>query len=186
MATTTETTPKDYIISGTIAKVSRLDKEKATVGKDGVEKRVFLTIATDPFDTINMEGKIEKTNTISMNAYNLCNTIAILDPTSKLATMVTIAFGEPIKPQLLAIALQCATIKVQREFHKKGSVREDGISTYENDCYTSKLIGYSENIIPAVKKAIENAIDNFDVSVPIADEEKQQKKAANLAVTWQW
>ena len=179
---TAEKVYEDYKVKAVIAKVSKLDADKATF-KD-TEKRVFLTLATEPFATFDKEGKETTTNSISLNSFALLSQIVTKAPESTIAVLSTMALGESIRPDLFALCLQGAEIVVNRTFHKQGETNADG-QQYEHDCYTSEIVSFVEHISPIANSVITTAITTNSIVLK-SDEQTEANKAKKLALTWQW
>ena len=175
-------TPTDYKIKSVIARVGKLDADKATFKES--EKRVFLTLSGEAFPTFDKDGKETTTNNISVNAFALLSQIVTATPDSTLAVLSTMALGESIRPDLFALCLQGAEIVVQRTYHKKGEANQQG-EKYEHDCYTSEIVSFVEHISPIANSVITTAITTNSIVLK-SDEQTEANKAKKLALTWQW
>lgn len=117
--------------------------------------RVSFQLNVD-FPSINKDGKEENTNTFGINVFNLVQQIGMSVPEIALAD--TLSMGQPINPQIIALAMQGADIEIKREFKAKGEKREGTNDTYANDCIVSKFDKVTTHILPQFAAMLANIV----------------------------
>lgn len=105
------------------------------------------------FSTIDLKTGEEKvTNMFGLNIYNVVNQVSASVPEIQLAD--TLAMGQMVNPQIIALAMMNADIEVTREFHEKGEKRENTNDTYTNDCIVSKIVSVKPHIHPTFSQML--------------------------------
>lgn len=174
--------PKDYTITGArIVRVSSIDKSKSTFAES--EKRVFLLLDTN-FKSFDKDGKEIETDTLTIDRFALAQQVCKADPDSTLAAMLSATLGDAIRPELFAASLQGANVDIRRTFHAENELRQDGMSVYSHNCFTSEIISFSEHINKIASKMIDKAIEENNFTT--ANNEEKEKKELTLSQKWQW
>ena len=141
---------------------------------EGNEQRIsFWT--NQKFKTIDYNSQEEiESDKFGINAYNLINQVRAFVPEIQLAE--TMAMGQQVNPQIIALALINSEMNIEREFKSADELRYNGEETYGRDLYMTKILSVRTNILPQfqlminklimekpaiVKKA--SAIDYFDI-----------------------
>lgn len=112
----------------------------------GDDNRITFVLNTD-FETIDFAtGETKVTNMFGLNIFAVVNQVAQFVPEIQLAD--TLALGNCVNPQIIALALTNATIEVKREAHEKGEQRKNTSELYARDCITSEIVKVTTNIKP--------------------------------------
>lgn len=108
-----------------------------------------MRVITDKgFITIDYKTeKEEETNSFSLNQFNLVQQIGEQIPILHMAN--TMAMGEQLNPQIIALCMTGADIVFLREFHAKGESRKETNDAYSKDCYTTNIT----KVVPHISEA---------------------------------
>lgn len=112
----------------------------------GAENRVIIDLDCKPFESIKPNGEIIDTTSFSKDTIALTMQIGSFIPELQLAT--TLAMGQRINPQIIALALMNAKIDIVREFKAAGEARATGNENdvYSNDAYTTTITKVVPNV----------------------------------------
>lgn len=127
---------------------------------NAIENRVTISLDCEPFESIdfNTGETIEKT-AFGVNISNLVNQVK--DSVEAIGLASALAMGQRVNPQIVSLALNGASIVVERTFHKKGDAREvEGV--YERDCWISKITA----VTPHIKPSFQAMLDKLVVEKP--------------------
>ncbi len=105
-------------------------------------------ITDKEFVTIDYKTEKEEDSTaFSLNPFNLLQQIGEQIPILHMAN--TMAMGEQLNPQIIALAVTGADIDFTREFHAKGEARKETNDAYSKDCYTTTIT----KVVPHISEA---------------------------------
>lgn len=154
--TTTKTTTKATTTQATETKEEKVLNYEVTAKVTAVLKTEDgrMRIITDKgFITIDYKTEQkEETNSFSLHPFNLLQQIGEQIPILNMAN--TMAMGEQLNPQIIALALVGADITFLREFHAKGENRKETKDAYSKDCYTTTITRIVAHISEAVNMMI--------------------------------
>ena len=113
-----------------------------------------MRIITDKgFITIDYKTEQpEETNSFSLHPFNLLQQIGEQIPILNMAN--TMAMGEQLNPQIIALCMVGADITFLREFHAKGESRKETNDAYSKDCYTTLITKVAPHISEAANMMI--------------------------------
>lgn len=123
---------------------------------NSIENRVTITLDCEPFESIdfNTGESIEKSG-FGVNISNLVNQVK--DSVEAIGLASALAMGQRVNPQIISLALNGASLVVERTFHKKGDTREiEGV--YERDCWTSKITAVTPHIKPMFQTMLDKLV----------------------------
>lgn len=148
---TKETTEfvKDYTTTARVVSVSYGNVDKYTFTKAS-QKRIQFVIDKE-IDTFDENGEAKKSNSFSINIFNLQQMLAPL--CMEVQAAVTMAMGQLVNPLILAQVLTNSTISFTRIFHAKGEPREyKKEQNYLNNTYSTKITGIKTNMLPVFQQ----------------------------------
>ena len=120
-----------------------------------------ITFVTDKeFETIDYTTEQTITsNMFGLNIYNVVNQLRDKCPEIQLAD--TLAMGAMVNPQLIALVLTNAEMKIKREFKSSDEIREfTENETYGKDCWKTTILDCKTNIHPMFMSMIADLIKN--------------------------
>lgn len=120
-----------------------------------------ITFVTDKeFETIDFTtGQTITSTMFGINIYNAVNQLRNKCPEIQLAD--TLAMGAMVNPQLIALILTNAEMKIQREFKSSDEIREyTENETYGKDCWKTTILDCKTNIHPMFMTMIADLIKN--------------------------
>ena len=120
-----------------------------------------ITFVTDKtFESIDFTtGDSIETNMFGINIYNAVNQLRDKCPEIQLAD--TLAMGAMVNPQLIALIMTNAEIKIKREFKSADEIREfTENETYGRDCWKTTIVSCKTNIHPMFMSMIADLIKN--------------------------
>ena len=133
----------------------------------GSDNRITFVIDTE-FKTLDFATGEEKlTNMFGLNIFAVVNQVAQFVPEIQLAD--TLALGNCVNPQIVALALTNATITIKREVHEKGEQRKNTSELYARDCITSEIVKVSTNIKPIFAQMLMQLVTTAPAIVQKAD-----------------
>ena len=108
-----------------------------------------MRVITDK-DFITIDYKTEQpeeTTSFSLHPFNLLQQVGDQIPILNMAN--TMAMGEQLNPQIIALCMVGADITFLREFHAKGESRKETYDAYSKDCYTTLIT----KVVPHISEA---------------------------------
>lgn len=148
-----------------------------TIYKDS-ERRVIVNFDGEPIPGYK-DGTPTTTNNFGISTRVIATECAPKVPMLMLAN--TLAMGDTINPQIVALCLTGATITFVRTFKSKGSVRESAEFTgrtevYDNDTFKTSVVDVRPNIdvafVPYIQQLIHTSLkakkDTTTVANPFA------------------
>lgn len=120
-----------------------------------------ITFVTDKeFETIDFTtGQTITSNMFGINIYNAVNQLRNKCPEIQLAD--TLAMGAMVNPQLIALILTNAEMKIKREFKSSDEIREyTENETYGKNCWKTTILDCKTNIHPMFMSMIADLIKN--------------------------
>lgn len=146
-AATNAATPE--VIKGVITKVML---------PNGDDNRITFVLDKE-FKTLDFTTGEEKiTNMFGMNIFAVVNQVAQYVPEIQLAD--TLALGNCVNPQIIALSLTNAEVEVTRETHEKGEQRKNTNELYARDCITSTITKVKTNIKPIFAQMLSQLVIN--------------------------
>jgi hypothetical protein len=146
-ATTTATTTavenesKDYSLQGKVLRVSY------SFGGGSVDTDRLTFQLDTTFLTYDIDGKEVETDRFSINIFAFMQQAGVMCP--ELQLLDTLAMGQKVNPQIVALIMANATINVSREHHVAGEARkQNNGELYDSNCYTTTFVGVKTNINP--------------------------------------
>lgn len=119
----------------------------------GNDQRITLVTNTN-FKSIDFTSQEEVIkNRFGLDQFALVNQVRELVPDIQLAE--TLAMGQMVNPQIIALALTNADITFKREFKSADELRENGEETYGRDLYKTTITKVVCHILPNFKAAID-------------------------------
>lgn len=130
--------------------------------------RVTIGLDCEPFESIDFEtGEVITKTAFGINVYNLVNQVG--DKVESIGLANALAMGKPINPQIIALALNGASIVAKRVLHHKGEERtfyKNGENPlYERDCYVTEITA----ITPHVKPMFQQMLDKLIMEKPFVE-----------------
>lgn len=134
-----------------------------TIYKDN-ERRVIVTFDGEPIPGYK-DGTPTTTNNFGISTRVIATECASKVPMLMLAN--TLAMGDTINPQIVALCLTGATITFSRTFREKGSIRDSAEFTgraevYDNDTFKTSVVDVKPNIdgtfVPYIQQLIQTCL----------------------------